>query len=85
MIGAQGASETGSNTLQSIVGKYFTQNNFLQDSGSGSITYTHVGEPQLINELSVRVTNGDGTQPTNTDIGDNNSIFLEIIKPALQN
>ncbi len=85
MIGSQGANETGSNTLQSIVGKYFTQNNFLQDSGSGSITYTHVGEPQLINELSVRITNGDGTQPRNTDIGDNNSIFVEIIKPATQN
>ena len=77
------ANEPGSstsNSIQSIVGKYYTQGNFLQDDGSGSISYTHVGVPQMINQLDVRVLNADGTVPARTDIGDNNSVFVEIIK-----
>lgn len=87
MIGSanEGATrgDPSSNTLQSIVGKYFTQGNFLQDQGSGSITYTHVGEPQIITELSVKITNGDGSTPAKQDIGPNSSIFVEVLKPAL--
>ena len=80
MIGSNEFGSTNSNTLQSIVGKFYTQGNFLQDEGSGSITYTHVGSPQLLSTLDVQVLNGDGTTPDNTDLGNNSTIFLEVVK-----
>ena len=82
MISSNKEGVTGSNRLQSIVGKFFTQGNFLQDEGSGSITYTHVGPPQLLSTLDVQILNGDGSNPSNTDIGNNSTIFLEVVKPV---
>ena len=69
------------NNIQSIVGKYYTgSNNFLQDTGAGSITYEHHGEPQLVSDLTIRVLQPDGHVPDPIDLGPKNSIFLEIIK-----
>jgi len=69
------------NNIQSIIGKYYTgTNNFLQDTGAGSITYEHHGEPQLVSDLTIRILNPDGSVPNQTDIGPKNSIFIEIIK-----
>lgn len=82
MIGSNDSlgAVSASNTLQSIIGKYYTQGNFLQDDGSGSIAYTHVGDPQLLSSFDIRVLNGDGSIPINTDIGNNTTIFLEVTK-----
>ena len=69
------------NNIQAIVGKYFVSpNNFLQDQGSGSIQYQHMGKPQMISDLSVRILNPDGSVPPDTDLGNRNALFLEIIK-----
>ena len=76
-------TETNSNAIQSIIGKYFTSGNFLQSQGTGEIIYTHVGEPQLLNDLNVRVLHPDFSVPKNHELGKKNSIFLEIVKPAL--
>ena len=80
MIGSSELGSSNSNTLQSIVGKFYTQGNFLQDEGSGSITYTHNGAPQLMSTLDIQILNGDGTIPANTDLGNNSTIFLEVVK-----
>ena len=83
MIGGQMSNnKNGSmNNIQSIVGKYYTSdNNFVQDQGAGSITYEHHGEPQMLTDLQIRILNPDGSEPTETDIGVKNSIFLEIVK-----
>ena len=84
MINSNELGSTNSNNLQSIVGKFYTQGNFLQDEGSGSIVYTHHGSPQLMSSLNVQILNGDGTIPANTDLGDNSTIFVEVIKPINQ-
>lgn len=87
MVGGQQANNTNGamNNIQSIVGKYFTSdNNFVQDQGAGSITYEHVGEPQLLTDLQIRILNPDGSEPTETDLGVKNSIFLEIVKTLQQ-
>ena len=77
MIGAS----TVYNNIQSIVGKYFTsQGNFLQDQGSGSINYQHLGDSQLLTDISVRILNADGTLLPDTVLGPKNSVFLELIK-----
>ena len=87
MVGGQNNSkdglQTGSNRVQGIMGKYFTSGNFLQDTGAAAVTYTHVGEPQMINELDVRVLHADGTPPLPNELGPKNSIFLEIIRPIV--
>jgi len=83
MISSDKPGVSGSNFMQSIVGKFFTAGNFLQDSGDGSIVYTHVGAPQMVSELDVRILNGDGSVPVNTDIGGNNTIFLEVIQSVV--
>ena len=73
-------SQTGSNRVQSIITKYFTSGNFLQDTGSGSVVYTHHGEPQMINDLDVKVVHPDFSSPSNDELGNKNSVFLEVIK-----
>ena len=81
MIGGHSHNgSTGSNKVQSIIGKYFTNGNFLQDSGAGSIVYQHNGAPQLLSDLDVRVIHPDGTTPDNNELGESNSVFLEIVK-----
>ena len=76
---------TGSNRVQGIMGKYFTSGNFLQDTGSSAVPYTHIGLPQMINELEIRILHADGTPPDPNELGEKNSIFLEIIKPVVVN
>lgn len=71
---------TSSNKVQAIMGKYFTSGNFLQDTGAAGIVYQHVGEPQMLNDLNVRVLHADGTPPGKKELGPKNSIFIEVIK-----
>ena len=83
MIGGNTEGATGSNRVQSIVGRYFQQQgNFLQDNGAGSIVYEHVGLPQMITDLDVRVVHPDGAPPNPNELGVSNSVFLEIVKTA---
>jgi len=81
--GFEGGVQTTSNKIQAVVGKYYTAGNFLQSQGQGEIVYTHVGQPQMINELSVRVLHPDFSAPSNEELGPLNSIFLEVVKPVV--
>jgi len=81
LIGA-GAS---SNSTQSIVNRYYTQNSFTSDQGAGSITYTHSGAPELLSNFQVRVLNPDKSPVDPTILQDKNSIFVEIVKTLPQN
>ena len=76
--GAQGAQNN--NRVQSIVGKYYTSGNFLQDTGAGSIAYEHRGESQLLTDLQISIRHPNGSIPSATEIGPDNSIFIEIVK-----
>tara|TARA_R110001632_G_scaffold11851_2_gene41968 strand:- start:2321 stop:4237 length:1917 start_codon:yes stop_codon:yes gene_type:complete len=80
MIASDLPGVVGSNELQSIIGKFYTAGNFLQDQGEGSVAYTHVGPPQMLKSLDINILNGDSSMPINTDLRPNNTIFLEIIK-----
>lgn len=86
MIGGAQAYPTTSNRVQGIMGKYFTSGNFLQSQGQGAIVYQHEGDPVLLSDLSVAIRNPDMTLPARNDLGEKNSIFLEVIKqvPAPQ-
>jgi len=85
MIGGdQGGRNTTSNKVQGIMGKYFTAGNFLQSQGQGTIVYEHIGEPVLLQNLSVQIRNPDMTLPEINDIGEKNSVFLEVVKTVAQ-
>ena len=66
------------------MGKYFTSGNFLQDTGASGIVYQHIGQPQMLNDLDIRVLHADGTPPLKNELGPLNSIFIEVIKPVKQ-
>ena len=80
MIGGAIDDVTTSNKVAGIMGKYFTSGNFLQSQGQGGIIYQHIGDPVLLSDMAVTIRNPDGTIPTGNDLGDDNSIFLEIVK-----
>ena len=80
LIGGALNTITTSNKVQSIMGKYYTAGNYLQQQGQGEIVYQHIGEPVVLTELEVNVRNGDMTLPTENDIGGKNTIFLEVVK-----
>ena len=84
MVGGSIRENTTSNRVQGIMGKYFTSGNFLQSQGQGAIVYEHEGEPVLLSELSVAIRNPDMTLPADNDLGENNSVFLEVIKQVPQ-
>ena len=81
LTGANG----GSNSTQSIVNRYYTQNSFTSDQGAGSIAYVHTGAPELLSDLQVRVLNPDKSVVDPTILQDKNSIFIEIIKAIKPN
>jgi len=77
--------QTTSNKIQAVIGKFYTAGNFLQSQGQGEVVYTHVGEPQMLNDLEVRVLHPDFSPPSNEELGPLNSIFLEVVKPVKVN
>lgn len=84
MIGGSQEYPTTSNRVQGIMGKYFTSGNFLQSQGQGAVVYQHEGEPVLLSDLAVAIRNPDMSLPAINDLGDKNSIFLEVIKQIPQ-
>ena len=75
-----------SNKIQSVIGRFYSKDSFTNAYNEGSIPYIHRGKSIKIDKARIRILNDDG-DPAD-DIGDNNTIFLEIIKnvnpPSLQ-
>ena len=86
MIGGyDGGDQTTSNKIQAVIGKFYTAGNFLQSQGQGEIVYQHVGEPQMLNDLNVRILHPDFSAPSNEELGPLNSVFLEVVKAVKVN
>ncbi len=86
MIGGfEGGEQTTSNKIQAVIGKFYTAGNFLQSQGQGEIVYQHVGEPQMLNDLNVRILHPDFSAPSNEELGPLNSVFLEVVKAVKVN
>ena len=78
LTGGHGATSFNSNKIHSIVGTYFQTNNYTSDNGSGSINYIHSGDDLLISGVGVRVLNAQGEVPQDNELGENNTIFLQL-------
>lgn len=68
-----------SNRVQAIVSKYYSTNAFTSCYSEGSIPYIHRGiQPVILNKFQVRILNPDFEN--SKTLGDNNTLFLEVIK-----
>jgi len=78
-LGEDGGLRTSKDT-QSIVNRYYTSGSFTSDQGAGSIVYQHVGEPEMLSNLSVKVRNPNGSFVDLQVLKEKNAVFIEIVK-----
>ena len=70
---------TGNNRhIVAIVSKYYLKENYTSSTSADSIMYIHKGPPQLLSSFKCRILNSNKKVPEN--IGDDNTIILEIVK-----
>ena len=68
-----------SNTISSIISKYYSQNSYTSSYSEGSVPYQHQSEePLYISNIRVRIL--DPNNKLSDKIGDRNSVFLEVVK-----
>ena len=80
LVGGYGSNGFNSSKIHSIVGTYFQNNNYTSDNGVGSIPYVHKGEDVLISGIGIRILNAEGQVPADNEIGEHNTIFLQLTK-----
>ena len=66
------------NNIQSIVSTYFSLNSYTLGTSSDSIIYTHSGAPVPISSFDIRIL--DSNKNLAANLGNDNSIYLELIK-----
>jgi len=70
-----------SRSIQAIVGSYYSNGNFTQAGAESSITYEHKSEvPLVLSEIETRILLPDMTKPGLSELGDRNSVFIEVIR-----
>jgi len=74
-----GGSNTDSSKIQAIVGNYYSNGNFLQAAADAGIPYVHNSEtPLLLSTVSVRVLKPNMALPDINELGEKNTVFMEI-------
>lgn len=74
-------SNQDSRSIQAIVGSYYSNGNFTQAGAESSITYEHTSEvPLVLSEIETRILLPDMSKPDLNELGDRNTIFLEVIR-----
>ena len=66
------------NSIHGVIGRYYSTDSFTTAYNEGSIPYIHRGTPIKLSRFKVRIL--DDTGNVSTDVGNNNTIFLEITK-----
>lgn len=64
--------------VQSIVSRYYNFGSYAFGDTSGSIQYIHHGMPIILKSIRCRVLNSD--KQIDTELGNDNTIFMQIIK-----
>jgi len=68
-----------SNTISSIISKYYSQNSYTSSYSEGSVPYLHQSEePLYISNVRIRILDPNNQLADN--IGDRNAVFLEVVK-----
>ena len=67
------------NTISSIISKYYSQNSYTSSYSEGSVPYLHkANDPLYISNIRIRIL--DPNNQLSDNIGDRNSVFLEVVK-----
>jgi replicative DNA helicase len=64
--------------IKAIVSRYYSLDSYTTGNEQGSAVYTHEGPPMTLSSFNCRILDSDKNLATN--IGDDSTIFLEIIK-----
>jgi len=70
-------SDTVNPKINGIVSANYLQGNIVTGFGDSAIPYTHIGNPYVISEASVRILDATGNPPV--DLGPNNTIFIDVM------
>ena len=73
------SQETVKRTIKGIVSRYFERNNYTSGTTDAGFIYIHRGEPIQLSGLKIRILDSSGKLASN--IGNDNTVFLEIRKP----
>lgn len=65
------------NTM-AIVGRYYELNSYNTGTQSDALNYIHYGSPVVLSGFNVRILDDEGNTPE--QLGENNTLFLQIIK-----
>jgi hypothetical protein len=68
--------------IVAIVSRYYEKESYTSSTSADSIVYTHSGEPALINSFNCRILDSDKRVATN--IGNDNTVILELVKAPKQ-
>ena len=69
-------------TIKSIVSRFYTTNSYTSFYSEGNVeTYTHQGQPITLSSFTVKILNPEYEA---ANIQDDNTIFLELVKPLPQ-
>ena len=71
-------NEQGKELITSIISKYYSGQSYTNGFITDSISYTHVGAPIVLSSFNVRITDSKNEIP---NIGNDNTIIIEVIKP----
>lgn len=61
-----------------VIGRYYEQGTFNSGTSADGIPYLHRGEPIVLSSFKVRILQSDGSVPTL--LGDQNTVFLQVVK-----
>jgi hypothetical protein len=72
-----------SRSMSGVITRYENTGSYTIGSSDAGILYTHVGEPQVLQSLKIRILNPDKTLASNSSgIGSDNTVLLQVVKNA---
>ena len=72
------SSDNIQTNIQGVISKYFSQESYTSDMGSGSVSYVHRGADTFISRVRVRILDSDDKVDQN--IQGDNTVFLSITR-----
>ena len=68
--------------IVAIVSRYYEKNSYTSSTSADSIVYTHKGSPVILNSFRCRIL--DSNKDLALNIGEDNTVYLEIVKAPKQ-
>jgi hypothetical protein len=72
------SSTDNTSLIKGIVSRYYSANSYTSGASDSSLTYIHKGSPVMLSNVGIRIKDSSGSVAN--DIGDDNSIFLQVFK-----